>query len=123
MKNSYIRIETIQHGQSHPYGDHDYIKELTFQVDDWHVPPRKDKPIVPDYVSREKALTIARLYCPYDYDDVLNPDPWARYLVSFERLEPTPYIIGEGTSRAEVLVPAPERSDRWRIHVRERFTD
>ena len=126
MSKKYIEIKTISHGQPRPYADHEYVQILEFRQDD----PRTEEflernrlpKIRPMYVHREIALATARIYCPY----VEKEDPsynWAsRTLLAFVRLDPTPdveYLPGQ----ARATAPSQDHSDRWRIHVRQAFTD
>lgn len=117
----YVTDECHQHGQPRPYADHEFVHIITFTQDDWKVRPETEKdqprPIRSWYPDSVTALEFARLFCPFKNRD----DPtanWAdRFLVSFERLEPTPHdnpTIGPVSS---------DRSDRWKIHVRSAFTD
>lgn len=124
---TYVEIDHVQGGQPRPYADHEYVHVLTFTQDDGR---RKDYleanglPLVrPLYVDEAKAHAIARIFCPYL--DRTDPEAnWAsRFLVSFEKYDPTPYLVGEGTAYVETLLPGEGRSDRWKIHVRAAFTD
>lgn len=115
-----IVVDSLQSGQPRPYADSEYISEITFKREDGRVKEWLDKNnlphIVPCYVDEEKALAVARIFCPY----VEKSDPkanWAsRFLISFEMLDPTP--PAKETFRVNTGF-----SDRWKIHVRSAFTD
>lgn len=121
MNKKYIEIEVLQSGQPRPYADHEYVEVITFTTDDWHTQEwlvENGRPLVrPMYVREEFALTVARLYCPYQDLGAPDYDQYARHLISFEAMEPTPHgnpslgAVKEGYS------------DKWKIHVRAAFTD
>ena len=119
MSNHYIKDECLQHGQPQAYADHEYIHVITFTQDDWHTPKPGEpaRPIIPWYTDETTAFGIARILVPYMDKDDPNANWASRFLVSFDRLTPTPH--GNPT-----LGPVHEdSSDRWRIHVRSVFTD
>lgn len=115
----YVEIQSIRHGQPRPYADHEFVSRFIFTRDDYRVKEwltKADLPtIVPDYVTREFAHQLARMYCPYK--DSTDPKfNWASpQLVTFMRIKPTP--------PAEGLEVDEESSDRWEIHIREAYTD
>jgi hypothetical protein len=112
----FIEIQTLMSGQPRPYADHDYISEFTFTTEDGRTPEYLEKNnlpiIVPNYVTRNHALAIARLYVPFVDDDDPKRDWASRRLVYFEGLK-----TGSPPSRD------PNMFHRWRIHVRAAYTD
>lgn len=124
--NHYVEIKTVAHGQPRAYADNEYIQELVFTRDDGRDPDyiKKHKlpKIVPNYVDREKALAIARAYCPY-VEVGSEGDNWAaRHLVDFEMMPATMHQMSS-PGWSGPLTPAPGKSDKWKIHVRSTFTD
>lgn len=116
----FIEVDVQQSGQPRPYADSEFVQVITFKMEDGRVKEWLDKNnqpyIIPHYVSEEKALAVARIFCPY----VEKSDPkanWAsRFLVSFQMLDPSP-------PAKDTFGVTKGFSDRWKIHVRSAFTD
>jgi hypothetical protein len=116
----YIEVENLQSGQPRPYADHEFVDVLTFTRDDGRRPEWLDKnglpQIVPYYVDQHFAFAIAKQFCSFVEKGDPNANWASRFLVSFDRLPPTP------PSQSDFQVRE-DSSDKWKIHVRSLFTD
>lgn len=106
-----------EHGQPTAYADHEYVQELVFTQTDWRINAGPDDLMVPWYVSKDVAMSYAKIVCPW----VEKNDPkfsWAsRTLVSFSMFPPNPI-------KSATIGPVAEgHSDRWKVHVRAAYTD